>query len=153
MWQSSFPPNLSIFFWSLVRHAIPVDSRIQSKGILFASRCRCCKAPHSESLLHLFIHSKVAVAVWKCFGSIFQLPYFFNSILQAMSIWMAPVNATSQYGLCRVAVAAYILKEIWVARCHATFEESKMNASQICLKVISRVQLLSLVSLPNKPSA
>lgn len=89
------------------------------------------------------------LAVWKCFGSIFQLPYI---LALPMSVWMAPVNVVSQYGLCRVGVATYILREIWVARCHATFEGSHMKTRQICLKVISRLQLLSLISIPKRPS-
>lgn len=31
VWQPRFPPNLSIFLWRLVRHALPVNSRIQSR--------------------------------------------------------------------------------------------------------------------------
>lgn len=74
------------------------------------SKCRCCLAPHSETLVHLFLHSEVAEAVWKCFGKLFNLPFRHRSILQAMAIWMAPVNAASQYGVCRIGVAAYIFR-------------------------------------------
>lgn len=65
---------------------------------------------------------------------------------------MAPVNSSSHYGVYRLGVAAYILREIWVARGRATFEGMSMRAREICLKVIYRVQILTLVNAPKKAS-
>lgn len=65
-----------------------------------------------------------------------------------MATWMSGVNLCTQYRICRNAVAAYALCEIWVTRYHATFKGSNMNAQGICLKVIHHTQLLSLVTSP-----
>lgn len=35
--------NIGAFLWKLMLHALPVDTRIQTRGITLASRCRCCK--------------------------------------------------------------------------------------------------------------
>lgn len=43
VWHSFLPPNVSTFLWKLIRHALPVDIRIATKGIHLASKCRCCK--------------------------------------------------------------------------------------------------------------
>lgn len=57
--------------------AVPVDIRIRAKGIQLASRRLCCEVGDVEILGHLFLHSDVRQATWKCFGTIFRLPYFF----------------------------------------------------------------------------
>lgn len=104
VWSSCLPHNISAFLWKIM----------QTRGIFLASRCRCCHEPHIETLCHIFIKSDVARAVWKCFGEIFGVPHWFTSILQAMTVWMAPVTEQSQYGACQLSVAAYIFREIWV---------------------------------------
>lgn len=65
---------------------------------------------------------------------------------------MLRCNSESQYGLCRIAVAAYILREIWVARCQATYDDTPMSARDICLKINQRVQLLNLIISSKIPS-
>lgn len=104
------PPNISAFLWRMLRHTLPVDSRIQTRGILLASRCRCCNNPQQETIRHLFTQSEVAMAVWKYFGEIFDIPSQFNSILQALTIWMATTSKDTQYGICRATVVAYIFR-------------------------------------------
>lgn len=73
--------------------------------------------------------------------------------LTVLSNWMASVNLSSQYGVCRAEVVSYVLREIWVSRCDGTFEGSKMCAREIHLRVIRRVELLSLIDVPKKPSS
>lgn len=62
------------------------------------------------------------------------------------------IGKLSQFDACRAGVAAFSLWEIWVGRCAAVFEGSPMKARRICLKVISQVQLISLVHSPAKIS-
>lgn len=81
-----------------------------------------------------------------------RIPSTFNSLLQALSLWMLRCNSESQYGLCRIAVAAYILQEIWVVRCRATYDDTPMSARDICLKINQRVQLLNLIISSKIPS-
>lgn len=72
--HTSLPLKISIFLWKLFRHALPVDTRIQSRGINMASRCQCCEDTQEESIPHLFLRSQLAIDVWAYFGKIFRLP-------------------------------------------------------------------------------
>lgn len=139
IWYHFFPPNISSFLWRMLLHALPIDSRVQSRGIVLAFGCRCCRNHEEENLRHIFILSEVASAVWKCFGEIFHLTHNFQTIHQALATWMDPVTPTTQYGVVRLGVATYIFREILVARSRATFEGDSMSARAICLKVLSRV--------------
>lgn len=42
IWNSCFPPTIAAFLWRLLRHDVPVDCRVQTRGIVLASRCRYC---------------------------------------------------------------------------------------------------------------
>lgn len=153
VWNPILPPNISSFLWKLSRHAIPVDCRVRTQGIQLVSRCRCCKHPQEETLIHLFMKSDMVVEVWRCFGMIYKLPYSFSSILQAMKTWMDISPSPSQFDIGRMATAAHVLHEIWVGRCRATYDDKPMHARQICIRVIRKVQLISLVNLPKCPSS
>lgn len=132
-----------------MRQALPVDSRIISKGIHLASKCHCCKEFSAESITHLFLQSDIACKEWRYFGEIFQLPSNFSSIGQALKIWLPNVRALSQSDASRAGMASFSLWEIWIARSEGT----PMNARCIFLEVINQVQLLSLIHAPAKPSS
>lgn len=85
IWNKFLPANISAFLWRLARHALPVDSRIQTRGILIASRCHCCHNHEVESLSHLFISFEVACGLEMLWG-MFRLPYHFPSTTQAMRL-------------------------------------------------------------------
>lgn len=61
-----------------------------------------------------------------------------------MSIRVQP----SHFELCKMSTAAYILREIWIARCRARFDGVEMQARTICLRIISKVQLHAQISRP-----
>lgn len=145
IWASFFPPDLSTFLWKLLKHALPVDTRVQSRGIYLASGCRCCRDRSEESLVHLFIYSDIARQVWQAFANIFKLPGKYSSTLQALNIWMAGCSDRTQYGVLRMACSAYIFKEIWVSRCSATYDDRLMNFETIRVKVLNRIRTLNLV--------
>lgn len=116
------------------------------------SRCRCCRDFQEESLAHLFIHLETARDVWRCFGQIFRLPYVFTSIHQAVKTSGAIPSSPSQFDIFRMATAAHVLHEIWIARCRATYDDKLMHTTHICIHTIRKIQLISLVHLPQRPS-
>lgn len=67
IWHGSLIPNIAAFLWKILWYAIPVDSRLQSKGIIIASRYNCCHQQNEETIVHLFLHLEIANAVWQCF--------------------------------------------------------------------------------------
>lgn len=98
-----------------------------------------CRVHKEETLSHLFLNSEVASAVETCFGNILKLPYMLGSILQAIRAWMTCKVQASQFKLCKLSTAAYILREIWVSRCRARFDGKEMKARQVCLCIIAKV--------------
>lgn len=52
VWNPHFPPNVAPFHWKLIRHALPVDTRIQSRGTVLVSSYRCSVNPSPS--LYLF---------------------------------------------------------------------------------------------------
>lgn len=87
-WHNTLPPKIVTFLGKLMKHAVLVDNWMSAKGILMVSRCRCCANPAVENMGHLFLHSEIARVVWLCFGTIFRLPYCFQSITQAIKTWL-----------------------------------------------------------------
>lgn len=124
--------------------------RIRSKGIILAARCRCCVNPSVESINYLFIQSDISKEVWQQFGNIFRIPHTYKSVLHPFSVLLAGHSESSQYGMCCIGIAAYIFREVWVARCRTTYDEIPMNVREVCLKVKHRVHLLNLVHMPQK---
>lgn len=49
-------------------------------------------------------------------------------------------------------MVVYICRQIWVARCAATFDAKAMRARAICIRVVQRVQLINLVTTLAKKS-
>lgn len=93
-----------------------------------------------------------AIKVWKHFENIFLVPHVFRSITQALSLWMVGCSVSSQYGMNRIGIAAFIFREIWVARFRATYDNYTMNVREICLKVTRKTQLVNLVYNSKPPS-
>lgn len=58
VWQNNLLPKSAYLLWKLMRHAVSVDNRVQTRGIPFVSRCRCCSEYDIETITHLFIKSK-----------------------------------------------------------------------------------------------
>lgn len=97
---------------------------------------------------HLFLQSEVATVVWTCSGNIFKILYMFGSIPQATQAWSNIKVQASQFEFCKLSTMAYIFYEIWVSRCRARFDGMDMHARQLCLTIMSKVQLHSLVVVP-----
>lgn len=53
----------------------------------------------------------IAEEVWKCFETIFRLPYSFQSIAQLLHIWMPTTGPLSQYDFCRGGTAAFLIAD------------------------------------------
>ncbi|KAL0449157.1 UNVERIFIED_CONTAM: hypothetical protein Slati_1472100 [Sesamum latifolium] len=71
LWNNCLRPTISIFMWRLLPNLLPVDERMQDKGIILASKCLCCN--ENETLQHLFLKSNTTVVVWRHFGSLFAV--------------------------------------------------------------------------------
>lgn len=142
IWHNSLPLNISAFLWKVLRHAAPVDSWIKTKDIIMASWCHCCRNHEEESLIHMFLHFKVATTVWNYFGNIMKVPVYCASLPHTIKCWMNVRLQASRIELCELSTTAYIIHELWVARCRARFDRIDMK-QKVCLQIISKVQLYS----------
>ncbi|KAL0393384.1 UNVERIFIED_CONTAM: hypothetical protein Sradi_2561200 [Sesamum radiatum] len=86
IWCPFITPTMSIFLWRLLNDKIPVDQRIQSKGIQLASKCTCCN--NIETLSHVFLDGPEISKVWDFFARKFNviLPST-NNITLHLSYW------------------------------------------------------------------
>lgn len=124
---------------------MPTEDRIQTRGIPLASRCHCCLNHQEESMQHLFLPSKIAMAVWKCFGDKFRMPYTFHSLPNAIAIWMTKAKLLSSFDMCKTVTATHIFKEIWNSRCRALFQRERMPARRIATRVMHHIQMTAFI--------
>lgn len=59
-WRVGF--GTLVFLPILVQHALPVDSPIQTRGILIASRCRCCRN-HEVGILKVMYRVQLLTSI------------------------------------------------------------------------------------------
>ncbi|XP_042065470.1 uncharacterized protein LOC121808982 [Salvia splendens] len=72
IWNQGLTPTMSVFIWRLLFGRLPVDEKLQRRGIELASRCQCCRSPSVESLSHVFFFlSQSAVSAWEYFDAWF----------------------------------------------------------------------------------
>ena len=60
IWGKCITLSISMFLWRLLANKIPVDMKLQWRGISLASKCRCCDKPEVETRLHLFVNGSAA---------------------------------------------------------------------------------------------
>ncbi|XP_058080685.1 uncharacterized protein LOC131228852 [Magnolia sinica] len=134
IWLGSLLPKFSIFMWRLLQNVIPVDSRVQDKGVAMASRCRCCLqgtnvSPHQESIPYLFLFGRHAQNLWNSFGSICGIPPLVHSFvagkLNFLRNALAPGAAHNR--VCYM-LSILILWEIWRPGNNFVFDNSPMNS-------------------------
>ena len=71
IWNEGLTPTISIFIWRLLYGRLPVDEKLQHRGIELVSRCQCCRSPSLESFSHVFLSSQSAISVWEYFDAWF----------------------------------------------------------------------------------
>ncbi|XP_042067142.1 uncharacterized protein LOC121810441 [Salvia splendens] len=71
IWNQGLAPTMSVFIWRLLFGRLPVDEKLQRRGIELASRCQCCRSPWVESLSHVFLSSQSAIYAWEYFNAWF----------------------------------------------------------------------------------
>ncbi|XP_012848003.1 PREDICTED: uncharacterized protein LOC105967963 [Erythranthe guttata] len=150
IWQPYLPHRTSGFLWKLIHHALPVDQRIISRGIPLASRCVCCQSPCPEDIAHLFLHSEIAVRVWKHFGSLFQVQDRFESPKHALCVWVPRPSDLSLYAMIRNSVVCHIFREIWNARCRVVYADGDMSSAEIIRKVYYHTQSMVALHRPRQ---
>ncbi|KAF9681426.1 hypothetical protein SADUNF_Sadunf05G0000200 [Salix dunnii] len=114
IWHASIPLKISFFIWRLLNDFVPVDTRIQSKGICMVSKCHGCNA--IESLEHLFMLCPSVSPVWNFFPAMFSVSLPANgSIGHWLSAWFFSGDYVSE-GHIRIIIPIFVLWFIWLER-------------------------------------
>ncbi|KAJ6731270.1 REVERSE TRANSCRIPTASE ZINC-BINDING DOMAIN-CONTAINING PROTEIN-RELATED-RELATED [Salix viminalis] len=114
IWHASIPLKISFFIWRLLNDFIPVDTRIQSKGICMVSKCHGCN--DIESLEHLFLFCPSVSLVWNFFAAMFSVSLPVDgSIRHWLSAWFFSGDYVSE-GHIRIIIPILVLWFIWLER-------------------------------------
>ncbi|KAL0301642.1 UNVERIFIED_CONTAM: hypothetical protein Sradi_6441000 [Sesamum radiatum] len=114
VWNPCLIPTISVFAWRVLQNWIPVDFRIQRKGIQLASQCQCCKQVETQE--HLFLLSEKSQLVWRHFADLFnlQIPQTAN-ICHMVQAWKFS-TAFDHASHIRLVLPILILWFIWTER-------------------------------------
>ncbi|KAL0283411.1 UNVERIFIED_CONTAM: putative ribonuclease H protein [Sesamum radiatum] len=131
IWCPFITPTMSIFVWRLANNKIPVEEKLQEKGIQLASKCTCCD--HVESLQHVFIEGSGIRRVWEYFAGKFDmnLPITDNIVL-LLNYWR--ISALGQNHI-RTTVPMLILWFGWLERNDVKHRNKIFNPERIKWKV------------------
>ncbi|KAL2227910.1 UNVERIFIED_CONTAM: putative ribonuclease H protein [Sesamum indicum] len=122
---------MSVFMWRLINDKLPVDEKLQKKGIQLASKCSCYN--HVESLQHVFIEGNGIRCVWEHFAKKFNmhLPNTDNIVL-LLNYWR--ISALGQNHI-RMIVPMLILWFGWLERNDVKHRNKNFNSERIKWKV------------------
>ncbi|KAL2248543.1 UNVERIFIED_CONTAM: putative ribonuclease H protein [Sesamum indicum] len=131
IWSPFVTPTMSVFMWRLINDKLPVDEKLQKKGIQLASKCSCCN--HVESLQHVFIEGNGIRCVWEHFARKFNmnLPNTDNIVL-LLNYWR--ISALGQNHI-RMIVPMLILWFGWLERNDVKHRNKNFNSDRIKWKV------------------
>ncbi|XP_058111120.1 uncharacterized protein LOC131254131 [Magnolia sinica] len=132
LWSKWLPPKISLLAWRILQRAVPVDVAVQSRGVQLASACVCCgfKIPGQisvETIPHLFLHSRIAKALWHHIGEIFHI-----NILSAPSLnlriaqWNSAFLASMRKSEMQRLAPFLLCWVVWKARNAARFDNKKV---------------------------
>lgn len=135
IWGRGISPTISIFMWRLVANRIPVDAKVQWRGVSLASKCRCCLVSGSETRLHLFVNGEAANSVWKHFERWFShAPEFERrgqNLEGRLRWWQRHTRIKDKHHLC-ILVPCLICWFLWTERNGCVHEEKKFKSDNVC---------------------
>lgn len=131
IWDSVVPLKFSLLAWRAVYGYLPVDRTMQRRGVQMASKCSCCD--QVESVLHLFVHGRVARDVWRHYFRAFGLSFReFHSVPSLLMAWRMSAPAERHV---RCVVPVIVLWFIWIGRNEAVFQGAQFSAARIIAQV------------------
>jgi hypothetical protein len=115
LWALPTVPRHKVFLWRVIQGAIPVKSKLNSRGVQCNILCPKC-LEKEENIDHAFMKCHFASRVW--FGS--KLGVNFSNSQISFTEWLIhTINSISTDDLCYVAAITYSL---WFARNQQVFD-------------------------------
>ncbi|KAB5533656.1 hypothetical protein DKX38_016742 [Salix brachista] len=136
IWHAFIPLKISFFIWRLLND-IPVDTRIQGKGICMVSKCYGFN--DIESLEHLFLFCPSVSPVWNFFAAMFSVSLPVDgSIRHWLSAWFFSGDYVSA-GHIRTIFPLFVLWFIWLERNDAKHRNMSFYTDRICWKCQGKI--------------
>lgn len=149
IWNPYTSKRVNAFMWMLFLEALPVDERIQARGISLVSKC-CCVIPERETLHHLFIQSELAKETWSHFKACTRFQFTGSTIQSLVFTWFGSSSMRSQLGVMILGSIFYGFWDIWKERCRIRYEDGARNQPQLIHKIFAHIYALNLKVAPKR---
>ncbi|XP_047979233.1 uncharacterized protein LOC125221150 [Salvia hispanica] len=147
IWGKGISPTISVFLWRLLANRIPVDAKLQWRGVSLASKCHCCSEPDMETRLHLFVNSEAATGVWNHFAKWFpQAPNFDRggcNLEDRLRWWQRHKRCNNKHHLC-ILIPCLIYWFLWTERNGCVHLEKSFKVENICRRIVIYLRNLVL---------
>ena len=149
IWSPYIAPTVSIFWWKILHGWLPVDTVIQRKGIVLASKCQCCRSV--ESLEHVLLHSPVVHKAWLWFSNMLLVPCLpQHSLSQRLVAWRSSSDKVKK-GHIRGLIPLLIAWFAWKARNESKHRNKKISSHSIIVLTLRQLHLIhSSFKIPDK---
>lgn len=123
IWSNYIPPKISIFLWKVIHGILPTDDKVQKCGIMFCSKCVCCKDPCSESAVHLLLRSDLAQSTWGKISQCFKIhPANYGSGQTFLQHILSSQHLSTQAGMISLLLVSLWMWETWCERNYRRYE-------------------------------
>ncbi|OVA07910.1 Ribonuclease H domain [Macleaya cordata] len=129
IWRQCIHPKRSATAWKILSGCCATDARIQSRGILLASRCNLCQS-NFEDDNHLFWDCSFVTDIW---GWILELFGFIRPVtpLNFMNLVDCAKNRSDAIQDLWTAAITYVITEVWLQRNSCIFENKRASQHRV----------------------
>ena len=139
IWSKDISPTISVFLWRLLANRLPVDAKLQWRGVSLASKCRCCAEPDMETRMHLFVNGEAATGVWKHFSRWFpQVPELSRrgyNLEGRLRWWQRHTGSKNKRHIC-ILIPCLIFWFLWTERNGCVHLEKDFRVDNICKRIV-----------------
>lgn len=145
VWNVKTAPKIKDFLWRVMKHAIPVSSNLERRGVL---RFNCKTCGEHEDDLHVFLKCPLAEDVW-C-----NMPITVRPLCSVSSVAEMFKQGDTFLPLPSVGLNApswpWVVWNLWKARNKFAFENIAFTAQEIILKSIKDAREWSNAQVGNR---
>ncbi|XP_071933097.1 uncharacterized protein [Coffea arabica] len=120
IWCPLLPLKISYLAWRVLSDFLPLDDKLRSRGMAMVSKCDCC-GNAVESLNHIFLHGRLASAVWQHFFLACGIPWRSFSCVSSLLVAWFQSSSNGRLDHVRCVIPVVVLWFLWRSRNDARF--------------------------------
>ncbi|KAJ0081172.1 hypothetical protein Patl1_12356 [Pistacia atlantica] len=152
IWHHVLLKKIFVCMWKACFNGLALDSRVQSLGILLASRCNYCTHGHTESLNHVLCNGSIAAEVWKTAAITLGINHVYGlSWWSTVMQWFNVSKKSSHRGVLLDLILSIITWHLWMRRCKARMENLAESADNVWLAVKVWIRKISSLMVKQWP--